>query len=70
MKNKIYIECLRCFIMSNFLQDVVINKLNGFYLILYAKDMRRAALFLYCLNHTFVHCMVFLGLIPPRIRRR
>jgi hypothetical protein len=56
--------------MSNFLQDVVINKLNGFYLILYAKDMRRAALFLYCLNHTFVHCMVFLGLIPPRIRRR
>ena len=56
--------------MSNFLQDVVINKLNGLYLILYANDMRGAALCMYFLNHTLVHCMVFLGLIPPRIRRR
>ena len=56
--------------MSNFLQDVVINKLNGYYLILYAKDMKTAALLISYLTHTFVYCMAFLRLIPPRIRTR
>ena len=56
--------------MSNFLQDVVINKLNGYYLILYAKDMKTAALCISYLSHTFVYCMACLGLIPPRIRTR
>jgi hypothetical protein len=56
--------------MSNFLQDFVINKLNGYYLILYAKDRKTAALCMYCINHVAVYFMVFLGLIPPRIRRR
>ncbi|MGA1843004.1 MAG: hypothetical protein ACMUIS_00390 [bacterium] len=56
--------------MSNFLQDVVINKLNGYYLILCANDRKTAALFMYCINQTAVYFMVFLRLIPPRIRRR
>jgi hypothetical protein len=54
--------------MSNFLQDVVINKLNGYYLIMYANDRRISALCIYYLNQTFVHFMVFLRLIPPRIK--
>jgi len=58
------------FIMSNFFEDFVINKLNGYYLILYAKDRKTAALCMYCINHIAVYFMVFLGLIPPRIRRR
>ncbi|MGA1795944.1 MAG: hypothetical protein ACMUIL_08785 [bacterium] len=56
--------------MSNFLQDVVINKLNGYYLILRANDRRVAALCMYCVNQTAVYFMVFLRLIPPRIRHR
>lgn len=54
--------------MSNFLQDVVINKLNGYYLIMYANDKRISALCIYCLNKTFVSFLVLLRLIPPRIK--
>jgi uncharacterized membrane protein len=54
--------------MSNFLEDVVINKLNGYYLIMYANDMRISALCMYCLSKTFVHVLVLLRLIPPRIK--
>ena len=54
--------------MSNFLEDVVINKLNGYYLIMYANDRRISALCMYCLSKTFVSFLVLLKLIPPRIK--
>jgi uncharacterized membrane protein len=54
--------------MSNFLEDVIINKLNGYYLLMYANDRKISALCIYCLNKTFVHFLVLLRLIPPRIK--
>lgn len=59
---------VRVVAMSDFLQDIVINRLNGYYLHLYANDRRKAAFFIGCLNHTFASLMAFAGLIPPRIR--
>lgn len=54
--------------MSNFLQDKVINKLNGYYLILYAEDRKVTASCISCFNQAAVFVMVFFGLIPPRIK--
>ncbi len=56
--------------MQDFLQDKLINKLNGYYLLLYANDKRIKAACVACINHTFVYMLVFLKLIPPRIKHR
>ena len=49
---------------------LIINKLNGYYLILYANDKRKSAFFMACLNRTLVFVMVMFGVIPPRIRKK
>jgi hypothetical protein len=56
--------------MQNFLEDKVINRLNGYYLLLYANDRKIIAFFINCFNSTFVSFIVFFRLIPPRIKYR
>jgi len=56
--------------MRNFLQDWVINKLNGYYLMLYANDKKIMAGCLAFINYSIVSIMVVLKLIPPRIKSR
>lgn len=54
--------------LSNFLQDRVINKLNGYFLIFYAADHTRLAWMIECMNDFLVFLLVFIRLIPPRRR--
>ena len=54
--------------MSDFLQDRLINKLNGYYLILYANDHLKMAKTTECLNNCLVFFLVSVHLIPSRIR--
>ena len=53
---------------SNFLQDWLINKLNGYFIILYANDYTKLAGMIEGLNETLVFFLVFLHFIPPRRR--
>ena len=53
--------------MSDFLQDKIINMLNGYYLKLYANDKKKAAFCMAIINRGFVTLMTFIGLIPARI---
>jgi hypothetical protein len=51
---------------SNFLQDWLINKLNGYFIILYATDHLRLAWMTERMNNVLVFFLVFIRLIPPR----
>ena len=55
-------------VLNNFLQDWLINKLNGYFIILYATDHFRLARMIEHINVVLVFFLVFLHLIPPRIR--
>ena len=54
--------------LSNFLQDWLINKLNGYFIILYASDHFKLARMMGNVNDVLVLFLVFLHLIPERIR--
>ncbi len=54
--------------LSNFFQDRVINKLNGYFLILYANDHFRLAWITERINSILVFFLVSAYLIPPRLR--
>ncbi|MGA1842608.1 MAG: hypothetical protein ACMUIU_18490 [bacterium] len=54
--------------LSNFLQDWLINKLNGYFIILYATDHFMLAWMTERMNNVLVFCLVFIRLIPPRRR--
>ena len=54
--------------VSNFLQDKLINKLNGYYLILYANDNIKSAWLIDHMNDAVVFCLVISRLIPSRRR--
>jgi hypothetical protein len=54
--------------LSNFFQDWLINKLNGYFLILYAKDQFKLAWMTDLMNSILVFLLVLLHLIPPRRR--
>ncbi|MGA1868199.1 MAG: hypothetical protein ACMUJM_06585 [bacterium] len=52
---------------SLFIEDTIINKLNGYYLRVYANGHPRYAYGIIFLSACFVNMMVFLHLIPERI---
>ena len=52
---------------SLFIEDTIINKLNGYYLRVYASGHPRYACGIIFLSVCFVNIMVFLHLIPERI---
>jgi len=54
--------------LSNFLEDWLINKLNGYILILYADDNRALAWMVERMSDIVVSCLVLLNLIPARRR--
>ena len=54
--------------VSNFLQDKLINKLNGYFLILYANDNIKLAWIVEQMNDAVVYCLVISKLIPSRRR--
>ena len=54
--------------LSNFFQDWLINKLNGYFLILYANDYFRLAWITEQINNFFVFFLVSIHFIPPRRR--
>lgn len=54
--------------VSDFLQDKVINKLNGYFLISYANDNIKLAWILERMNNAVVFCLVVSRLIPSRRR--
>ena len=54
--------------LSNFLQDKLINKLNGYFLVLYANDNIRLAGVVEKMNDAIVFCLVVSRLIPSRRR--
>ena len=54
-------------IMSRWIEDSVINKLNGYYLILYGKDHLFCAGLILFLAHKIVQVLVLTHIIPPRI---
>lgn len=54
--------------LSNFLQDWLINKLNGYFIILYATDHFMLAWMTERMNNALIFCLVFIRLIPPRRR--
>ena len=54
--------------LSNFLQDRLINKLNGYFLILYANDKIKTAWVVERMNDLMVFCLVVSHLIPSRRR--
>ena len=55
-------------VLSNFLQDWLINKLNGYFIILYATDHCVLAWVTEQVNDVIVSLFVFIHLIPPRRR--
>ena len=54
--------------LSNFLQDSFINKINGYFIILYATDHIILARIMEHMNDLVVFLLVFLHFIPPRRR--
>ena len=54
--------------LGNFLQDWLINKLNGYFMILYATDHFILAWFTEHMNSFLVFFLVLMHLIPPRRR--
>jgi len=54
--------------LREFLQDRLINKLNGYFLILYANDNIKTAWVVERMNNTVVFFLVTSHLIPPRRR--
>ena len=54
--------------LSNFLQDRLINKLNGYFIILYATGHIRLAGLAERVNDCLVFMLVFAHLIPARRR--
>lgn len=53
---------------SNFFQDWLLNKLNGYFLILYAQDHYILAWITKYMNNIVVFILVSFRLIPPRFR--
>ncbi|MGA1868227.1 MAG: hypothetical protein ACMUJM_06740 [bacterium] len=54
--------------ISDFLQDKLINKLTGYYLLSYGNHNIKLAWFLEKMNNAVVFCLVVLKLIPARRR--
>lgn len=54
--------------LSDFFQDWLINKLNGYFLVLYAKDHFKLAWITEHMNGVLVFFLVLLHIIPPRRR--
>lgn len=54
--------------LGNFLQDWLINKLNGYFIILYATDHFALAWVTERVNDVIVSFFVLIHLIPPRRR--
>ena len=54
--------------MRNFLQDWLINKMNGYFILLYATDHFRMAWIVGHMNDLVVFVLVLSRLIPPRRR--
>jgi len=54
--------------MNNFLQDWLINKMNGYFILLYANDHYKMAWIVEHMNNLVVFALVFSRLIPPRRR--
>lgn len=54
--------------LREFLQDRLINKINGYFLILYANDNVRMAWVVERMNNVMVFFLVTSRLIPPRRR--
>ena len=54
--------------LSDFLQDKIINKLNGYFLIFYATDHIKLALMIEFMNDFLVFILEVIHLIPPRRR--
>jgi len=52
---------------KNFFEDFLLNKLNGYYLILYGKNHHRLAKLVFLFEQTVVYLLVVTRLIPPRI---
>ena len=53
---------------SNFLQDWLINKLNGYFLIIYASGHPKMAWIAEQINEALVFSLVLFHLIPPRLK--
>ncbi|MGA1840931.1 MAG: hypothetical protein ACMUIU_09920 [bacterium] len=54
--------------LSDFFQDWLINKLNGYFLVLYSNDHFILAWITECMNSIVVYILVSARLIPPRRR--
>jgi len=54
--------------MADFLQDCLINKLNGYFLQLYASEHFKLALLMEHTNDLLVFLLVVINAIPPRQR--
>jgi hypothetical protein len=54
--------------LNNFLQDWLINKLNGYFIILYSNNHYRLAKMMENLNDMLVLFLIILHFIPPRRR--
>lgn len=54
--------------MADFLQDGLINKLNGFFIRLYATEHFKLASTMESINDLFVFLLVVTAMIPPRRR--
>ncbi|MGA1869557.1 MAG: hypothetical protein ACMUJM_13545 [bacterium] len=56
--------------LSDFLQDWLINKLNGYFMMLYANEYFRMARITEHMNSFLIFFLVFFHFIPPRRRLR
>ena len=56
--------------ISAFIEDTIINKLNGYYLQVYASGHTKLANSIIFLSLLFVNIMAFLHVIPSRIKSR
>jgi len=54
--------------MTDFLQDRLINKLNGYFLRLYATEHFKLASTMKAINNLVVFLLVVTAMIPPRRR--
>ena len=62
------LTCLCDKMMGDFLQDWMINKLNGYFIRLYADEHFKLALVMEKMNDLFVFLLVVINIIPPRRR--
>lgn len=53
---------------KRFFEDFIINKLNGYYLILCGYEYHYTSEFVFHFTQAVVACLVFSHLIPPRYR--